>query len=241
MTQKEKLYKEFIIKKNKYLSLVGEELLEASEEYFNSSKFSVAAKRKTKEELMDDIEYIDSLYERTLFDKRVKDYFLTEEGLTLEQKLTSEIADLDKKRKGLYVTTTKKIDSFIKSWLGEDWGAYYLGLYGMEVGLVEIYENGENYALTIPHFYFGHKFSLSYNYTKFGKETLSMNYGSMGSFDVFNDETRCKFLIGMGTFLNDKEKVSEMNKMIKSFCFEIYDLEEKISKLEQELLNPFRV
>ena len=44
MTTKQKLYKEYIEIRNKVLGLLGYELLECSEEFFNSTRFQCEAR-----------------------------------------------------------------------------------------------------------------------------------------------------------------------------------------------------
>lgn len=82
MTIKEKLYKEFVIAKNKLNALRGEELIGGDniEGYFSSDDFSNRASHHTKNQIRNMIDYTKRCYESELKKMRVENYFNTEEG-----------------------------------------------------------------------------------------------------------------------------------------------------------------
>jgi hypothetical protein len=239
MTQKEKLYKEYVIAKNKLNALYGKKLIGGDniEEYFNSYDFSNRASHHTKDEIRNMIDYAKRCYESEVEKLRVENYFSTEEGKEEKEKLTKQIEDGLNERRELILSTTKRIDSFIKEWLGNDWGCGLVGNSGIEIGMVEyVAENKAN------HFYFGHTFTLYYN-DYFQKDRFEMNYGCMGSFGLLNgskeSDLRCQYLLGMGKFSTDKEKLTELKNILVSFCKKEYEYSQTLDALRHNLKHPF--
>ena len=240
MTQKEKLYKEFVIAKNKLNALKGEALIGGDniEEYFNSYNFSNSASHHTKEEIKGMIHNVNIAYDDEVNKLRVENYFNTEEGKAEKENLTKQIEKGINERHELIVSTTIVIDSFIKEWLGDDWGCGLVGTSSIQIGIVDnIAENKAN------HFYFGHSFTLLYNDYFVKNDRFDMTYGSMGSFSLLDEskesDLRCKYLLGMGKFSCDKEKLTELKNILKDFCAKEYKHRQLLDVLRYNLNNPF--
>ena len=237
MTQKEKLYKEYVIAQNKVNALRGKELIggENIEEYFNSRDFSYAASIHTKEELRLEICRAKTAYEDEVEKLRVENYFNTPEGAFEKANLTAAITDLEEKRKNLFLSSTELVNTFIKEWLGEEWGCGKVSSTSLQIGIVEkVSEQGWNC------FYFGHSFDLYFGY--FNEDRFEMNYGCMGAFKLLNDETgnlRAKYLLGMGMFATNKEKLQILKTMIDEHRAALHDLEKQLNVLEYNLSHPF--
>lgn len=239
MTQKEKLYKEYVIAKNKLNALYGKKLIGGDniEEYFNSNTFAYDANSYTIGKLNRMIHNAKIDYEEEVEKLRVENYFSTEEGKEEKEKLTKQIEDGLNERRELILSTTKRIDSFIKEWLGNDWGCGLVGNSGIEIGMVEyVAENKAN------HFYFGHTFTLYYN-DYFQKDRFEMNYGCMGSFGLLNgskeSDLRCQYLLGMGKFSTDKERLTELKNILVTFCKNEYEYSQTLDALRHNLKHPF--
>ena len=162
MTQKEKLYKEYVIAKNKLNVLRGEKLIGGDniEEYFNSNTFAYYAKSYTKDEINRMIHNVEIAYEDEVEKLRVENYFNTEEGKAEKENLTKQIEEGINERCELIISTTKRIDSFIKEWLGNDWGCGLVGNSSIQIGMVEnVAENKAN------HFYLRRSMLLALNHT----------------------------------------------------------------------------
>ena len=240
MTQKEKLYEEYVIAKNKLNALRGEKLIGGDniEEFFNSNAFAYYAKSYKKDDINRMIHNVEIAYEDEVEKLRVENYFNTEEGKAEKENLTKQIENGINERHELIVSATKRIDSFIKEWLGDDWGCGLVGNSSIQIGMVEnIAENKAN------HFYFGHTFTLYYNDYFIKKGRFDMNYGSMGSFSLLDEskesDLRCKYLLGMGKFSSDKEKLTELKNILKDFCAKEYKLSQLLDVLRYNLSNPF--
>lgn len=232
MTIKEKLYKEYVIAKNKLNALRGEELIGGDniEEYFNSNIFSIYAKRYTKDDINRMIHNAEIAYEEEVKKLRVENYFNTEEGKAEKERLTKEYEALQNKCAEMFKNADKELDIFIKDFLGKEWGVRY-GTYSTEIGIVKDVNNG------FVKFVFGHSFTI-YHDNMFEKR-FEMNYGCLGSFDLLNDEVlRPKFLMGMATFANDKDRLLRLRSYLKSAGEDIKELHERMDKVSYKLKHP---
>lgn len=237
MTNKEKLYKEYVIAKNKVNTLRGEELIGGDnlEEYFNSRTFSYTAGNYKKDELKQMIRWANVAYETEVDKLRVEHYFNTAEGAAEKKSITDRIEALTEARRAQIKSCTENVDAFIKRWLGEDWGCNTVSWASVNIGLVEKVVDGNN------SFYFGHSFNLYYS-DYFMKERFEMNYGCMSSFKLLDDEEgnlRCKYLLGMATFANDKEKLNELKELLIEHTETLHNLEKEIDVLNYNLSHPF--
>jgi hypothetical protein len=239
MTIKEKLYKEYVIAKNKIKALCNEELIGGDniEEYFNSSDFSRDAKCYTKDDIKRMIYNAEIVYQNEVNKLRLENYYKTEEGKAEKEKLNKQIREFIDRRHDLVISTTKKVDLFIKEWLGDIWGCGLVGNSCLEIGMVEkVAENKAN------HFYFGHSFNLYYN-DIFDEDRFDMNYGCMGAFSLLgkSKETklRSQFLIGMGKFSTDQKKLSDLKKILNAFCIGLKEYSTELDNLRDKLNNPF--
>lgn len=92
------------------------------------------------------------------------------------------------------------------------------------------------------HFYFGHTFTLYYN-DCFAKDRFEMNYGCMGSFGLLDGSKesylRCEYLLGMGKFATNNEKLAELKGIIDAFCKKEYKYSQKLDALRYNLKHPF--
>lgn len=237
MTKKEKLYREYVIAKNKLLALRGEALIGGDdiEVYFNSYAFSNRANHHTIKEITNMIDYAKRCYEDETERLRIKNYYETEEGMAVKEILLDRIWEMEKKREDCVETSTEQFDNMIKEWLGAEWGVAYVSSGSMEIGLVKERKDDVN------RFHFGHSFQVYYY--RYGKKEsrFEMNYGCMSCFNLLKEDgkLRCKFLLGMGTFSNDKEKLTELKKAIDKFVTELNKINDELDNLTHDYRNPF--
>ena len=233
MTIKEKLYMEYVITKNKLNALRGEKLIGGDniEEYFNSYDFSNRASHHTKDEIRNMIDYAKRCYESEVEKMRIENYFNTEEGKAEKERLTKEYEALQNERIEMFRNANKELGIFIKDFLGKEWGVRY-GTYSTEIGIVKDVNDG------FVNFVFGHSFTI-YHDTMFEKR-FEMNYGCLGSFELLNDEVlRPKYLMGMATFANDKDRLLRLRSYLKSVGEDIKGVEERMDKVSNRLKHPF--
>ena len=233
MTIKEKLYMEYVIAKNKLNALKGENLIGGDniDEFFESTNFKDNASSYTKDDLKRMIYNVEVSYNIALEEKRVQDYFSTEEGKAEKERLTKEYEVLQNERTEMFKNANKKLDIFIKDFLGKEWGVRY-GTYSTEIGIVKDVNDG------FVNFVFGHSFTI-YHDAMFEKR-FAMNYGCLGSFELLNDEVlRPKYLMGMATFANDKDRLLRLRLYLKSVEEDIKGVEERMDKVSNRLKHPF--
>ena len=66
-----------------------------------------------------------------------------------------------------------------------------------------------------------------------------MNYGCLGRFELLNDEVlRPKYLMGMATFANDKDRLVRLRLYLKSVGEDIKGVEERMDKVSDKLNHP---
>lgn len=232
MTIKEKLYKEYVITKNKLNALKGENLIGGDniDEFFESTNFKDNASSYTKDDLKRMIYNVEVSYNIALEEKRVENYFNTEEGKAEKERLTKEYEVLQNERTEMFKNANKKLDIFIKDFLGKEWGVRY-DKYSTEIGIVKDVNDG------FVNFVFGHSFTV-YHDTMFDKR-FEMNYGCLGPFDLLNDEVlRPKYLMGIATFANDKDRLVRLRLYLKSVGEDIKGVEERMDKVSNKLNHP---
>lgn len=130
----------------------------------------------------------------------------------------------------MFKNANKKLDIFIKDFLGKEWGVRY-DKYSTEIGIVKDVNDG------FVNFVFGHTFTI-YHDTMFDKR-FEMNYGCSGPFKLLNDEVlRPKYLMGMATFANDKDRLDRLRLYLKSVGEDIEEVEERMDKVSDKLKHP---
>ena len=104
----------------------------------------------------------------------------------------------------------------------------------VEIGLVNR-DPERNYDMQ-----FGHTFTIYFDGYNHGKKSpqFELNYGTLGSFNLFNDETRPLYLNGLASISNNKEFLQIlMGKFIEN-CNSIKEISKKIDELNKKLNNP---
>lgn len=234
MTQKEKLYKELTLITNKLHRLTGKPLMNESDEYFSSAAFSYLARSKKIEELKSDIQWMEDAYNFKMKKLKIEEYYNTEEGKKHKIKLENKCNTLYEKRRENVIETNGSLSLFIKSWLGSEWGIGNANKYSVEIGLVKRIVDGYTY------FHFGCSFTLSYGNMLEGKKKFDLNYGSMGEFELFGeDNTRQQFLLGLGNFVSNKEKLTELRSILWKYVDKLTNIDRQIWNIEWELEDPF--
>ena len=164
-------------------------------------------------------------------------YFATEDGKKLKEELEFERSILIKDRKNYVTNTEGLIKNMIQELVGEDWTCHInLGWNNvvLEIGLKNT--NKERNFL----FEFGHDFEIRYDNQPFGEDKrFTMNYGTLGLFDLNGDEYRKKYIFGMGTIANNSEFLNNIKTYLMILIDNCTKLEEKINKINDKLNNPF--
>lgn len=237
MTIKEKLYKEYVIVTNKVNTLKGKELMDDSEEFFASNNFRYIASSYTKDDLRRMIHNAEIAYNEEVKKSRIQSYYDTDEGKERKKNLETRILEYKESRKKFMKDSNTKINKFIKEWLGDAWGCNLGNGYCMEIGMVE--EDREDYNK----FIFGHSFNLyygEYNFCKTlrNKDKFEMSYPTMGSFNVFENNTRIDLLIGMAEFVKNTDKLNYLKCRLSDYVNVLEGLNDEIDNMLDELEDP---
>ena len=132
MVKKEDLYKEYVLVKNELNTLLEKPLFVSGDlqEYFSSRQFREDLKLNTKES-------ISYMLESAKEELETEKYYKTDEGKKEKEELSNKIRLANDYRRDFILDCRKKVDDFIKSWLGSNWGVGLFGNYSMDIGLVE--------------------------------------------------------------------------------------------------------
>lgn len=143
-------------------------------------------------------------------------------------------AEQNKIRENLVAENTAAYEKFdnwlqktVTDMLGNNWTT------NGSVNRIEIGLKNTDPTRNFP-FVFGHSFDISFDTYK---KTMSGNYGSMGSFDLFGENNeRIEFITGMGKilgsveFLNElREKFIELTTVIQKNGTEIRNIDDRIN------------
>ena len=231
MTTKEKLATEYINLKKQFDGDNFKENTTDNQMWYLVKQFKVA-------DLMLKIEAVKrAITEKAIRLKR-EAYFVTPEGQNYKKNIEDLIAQ--------HRTDLKKIHDDFKNWIINkvndmvpgNWTAclnlssYMSG--NVKIGLVNC-DPERNYDMQ-----FGHEFTIYFDGYNHGKKSpqFELNYGTLGSFDLFNDETRPLYLNGLATISNNKEFLQIlMGKFIEN-CNSIKEISKKIDELNKKLNNP---
>ena len=83
-------------------------------------------------------------------------------------------------------------------------------------------------------------YNVEVSYNNAFEKRFAMNYGCLGSFELLNDEVlRPKYLMGMATFANDKDRLLRLRLYLKSVEEDIKGVEERMDKVSNRLKHPF--
>ena len=190
MTQKEKLYFEYLEIQNSIYAVKGETDKQINlDEFCKTGKFWVTAKNSKVFELQQDIENAKKRLADAQLEQRKQAWFATDEGSQWKAAKEAEIKSLYDKELALLNEAHKHASSVVKQLLGAHFDVTSFGSRNMTIGLIKEYkEDGRAEA------YFGHTFDVYYerDYFNGNKARWELNYGTLGAFDC---ATTCASLL----------------------------------------------
>ena len=237
MSQKEKLIRQYFALKHRFdLNEPG------CSNVCPSEPTPVDIRYMSKEFKVADLEYKISAVESSLRRQAVRiereNYFATEEG-----KKAKENAENEKK---LLWEEHRKLMNELKDWLnkelkylfGDNWlctvNSGYKSI-NLEIGVKNKDPERSGFV-----FEFGHSFNVYFDLDHFGKPgpRFEMNYGCLGSFDLFTDTYRSEYLEGQGKFANNKKLLQDLFDKCMDIEKRNEVLENKMKEIEKFLDNP---
>ena len=165
-------------------------------------------------------------------------YYDTPEGKAYKANIELEIDNYRKDYKKMHDEFEGWIINEVNKMIPGEWGArlsigYMSG--NVEIGLINRDHNKN------AKFEFGHDFTIYFDAYSFGKKSprFDLNYGTLGTFDLFNDETRPVYLNGLATISNNKEWLQLLMAKFIETVHKATENSKHIDELEAKLKNPF--
>ena len=230
MTKKEKLATEYLTLRREFDGPDFKETFTTNQMWYLTKHFKVV-------DLEDKINAVKCAIEDKKKRLEKEAFFETEEGKKLKEELEFERETLIKERKNYIANTEGLITDMIQELVGEDWICNIsLGWSSaiLRIGLKNT-DKDRNFQ-----FEFGHDFEIRYDNHPFGEDKrFTMNYGTLGLFDLDGDEYRKKYIFGMGTMANNSEFLNNVKTYLMTLIDNCTKLEEKFNKIDDKLNNPF--
>ena len=239
MKQKEKLIRQYYALKHKFdmnENCIRPWPAEPSE------KDVISMSREFKvNELEYKIESVENALKKQSIRIESEKYFATDEGKKDKENVENKIANLNTKQKNLVIEFENWLNVEIRYMFGDSWltrVSFGWKSVNIEIGLKNIHPEN-SYDI----FEFGHSFNIhfdldNYYIEKNKKPRFEMNYGTMGSFDLFDDTYRSLYLEGLGRLANNKVMLQNIFYKCNEYTIEDYNIEKEIGELEEYLKNP---
>lgn len=234
MTQKEKLYFEYLTIKNSIYAVTGHEDKQINlDEFCTTSKFWVEAKNSKVYELQQDIENAKRSLERYKYEARRDAWFATEDGLRYKQDVETRINVLRERMQAAYKTAFEHTRDEVRKLLGAHVDVTSFSSTSMVIGIVKKYDEDGNADA-----HFGHTFEVYFGKDMFKPFRWELNYGTMGNFDLDEDVLRTQFLVALSTFAANKNVVPALRDYLHQFVAQHTDMSRQLYKLSDTLKNP---
>lgn len=236
MSQKEKLIRQYFALKHKF------DMNENCERPCPAEPTEKDIRLMQKEFKVMDLEYKISCIETALKNQAIcierEKYFATEEGKLAKENAENEKTNLWTQHKNLITELENWLNKEIHYLLGNNWLCKATTGYHsvrISIGMKNIHpeKNCDDYE-------FGHSFEITYYKDCFYKPDVhfEMNYGCLGSFDLFKDTYRSEYLEGQGRIANNKKLLKDLFDKIEDIENRNTELEKKIKEIERWLENP---
>lgn len=229
MTRKEKLAIEYI------------NLLKGFDKNFNpnNSIYQIPYLTTLKiAELMNNIEYVKAKIEEKKTKELIDNYYATPEGMAFKTTIENKMNDLIKERSKLIEDFTNTTNTEIEKILDNEWTTSISFGYKcatIEIGMKAI--DPERKAKGFE-FEFGHTFTIRYD-NGWKKEELTMNYPTLGSFDLINGNgMRQDLLMGMAVIANHVTWLYDFRKNLKKIIEQLQEISDEYNNLKKTLENP---
>jgi len=236
MSQKEKLIYQYFALKHKF------DMNENCERPCSAEPTEKDIRSMRKEFKVMDLEYKISCVETALKNQAIRiareNYFATEEGKLAKENAENEKANLCIQRKNLIIELEDWLNKELHYLFGNNWkcrfNTGYKSIRG-EIGVKNRDSKREGFD-----FEFGHSFDIYFDLDNFGEQSprFEMNYGTLGSFDLFTDTYRSEYLEGQGKFANNKKLLKDLFDKMMDIEKRNEVIENKINEIDEFLKNP---
>lgn len=236
MTQKEKLYFEYLTIQNSIYAAKGESEKQLNlDEFCNTGRFCAEARNSKVFELEQMVQNANSCLQRVKREAARKAWFETPEGMQYKQEKEAELKALLEQERDLRNAAYEYTRKVVQTLLGAHFDVTSFSNTSMTIGLVKSYmEDGRAEA------HFGHTFEVYYDNGLWGdKYRWELNYGCMGGFDLDEDNsTRTQYLVGLAKFAANKTLVPALRDYLHGYVKSAATLRNAYYDAKHELENP---
>lgn len=234
MTQKEKLYFEYLTIQNSIYAVTGNEDKQINlDEFCKTGRFCVEARNSKVFELQQDIENAKRSLERHKYEARRDAWFATEEGSRYKQDAETRINVLRERMQAAYKTAFEYTRNEVRKLLGAHVDVINFSNTSMVIGIVKKYDEDGNADA-----HFGHTFEVYFGKDMFKPYRWELDYGTMGGFNLDEDVLRTQFLVALSTFAANKNAVPALRDYLHQFAAQQADMSRQLYKLSDTLHNP---
>ena len=230
MTKKEKLANEYLALRKEFDGPDFKQNITHNQVWYLVKEFKVY-------ELESKIEAVKHAIAAKELRLKIEAYYDTAEGKAYKANIEAQIAEKQVEYKRIHDEFEGWIVNEVNKMLPGGWGAslslgYMSG--NVEIGLIN--RDPERNSK----FEFGHDFTIYFDGYTFGKKSpkFELNYGTLGTFDLFNDETRPVYLNGLATISNNKEWLQLLMAKFIEILNKTAELSKLIDDLNNKLNNP---
>lgn len=228
MTQKERLYREFVNLNNWIIDnlLNGNDWPGVISKIDLDKMLRICAYRDyTVQSLKDKI--ITLGYRKKDIEDKIKlDHFYeTEHGKQVKKYLEQKEESLKDQINFLFLHFEKKIDNLVKSLIGENFKVSSFGT--TQISISNTDENGKEI--------FGHNFDINESY-----ETFMINYPTFGQFNPIENIKRVEYLNGLVKVTNP-EIFNQIIGEYKEFLFSLNSTRDKLAEVAKQKENPYEL
>lgn len=231
MTKKEKLANEYLALRKEFDGDEFKPGLTDNQVWYLVREFKVY-------QLESKIEAVKRAIEEKKLRLQAEAYFETPEGQEYKKSIENQIEENRNNYRNLHDEFLNWIIEEINKMIHGGWTArlnlgYMSG--NVEIGLVNR-DPERNFPTQ-----FGHEFTIYFDAYSFGKKAphFELNYGTLGAFDLFNDETRPLYLNGLATIANNKEWLQLLMAKFIETVHKTTEISKQIDILNSKLDNPF--
>lgn len=236
MSPKEKLIREYFALKHKF------DMNENCEKPCPAEPTEKDIRSMSKEFKIMDLEYKISAVNNSLRNQAIRiereNYFATDEGKLAKENAETERRNLWEEHKKLIKEFEEWINNEIRYLFGDNWLCQANTGYRsvrISIGMKNIHPEK-----SAGEFEFGHAFDVTYDKDPLFKPGVrfEMNYSTLGSFDLFEDNYRSEYLEGQGRFANNKNLLKEIFNKSEVLANCDTELEKKMKDIDNWLKNP---
>lgn len=226
MTQKERLYREFVTLNN----WIVENLLDGKDwpgviyKIDLDKMLRVCAYRDyTIQSLKDKI--INLGYRKKEIEDKIKldNFYATEKGKRVKEYLDQKEESIKDQINFLFLHFEKEIDNLVKALIGENFKVSSFGTSKIEISNTD--ENGKEI--------FGHNFDINESYG-----TFMINYPTFGQFNPLTNSKRVEYLNGLVKATNP-EIFNKITGVYKEFLSSLENTRNKLAEVAKQKENPY--